>query len=176
MVVKGPGIKAGSVFTENVVNYDLMPTFVDLAGGDPAKLKDIDGVSLVGYMRGEKTDNAFKNRSLYFHYPHYRTTMPHSAIVSGTHKLIHFYERPDIPMLFDLSVDEGEVNNIAKTYPNEHKKLYDEMMRYFKQVGARIPKMNPDYDPDVYKKDKEYEKRVMWGPFEGQRPLEEDEK
>ena len=43
-------------------------------------------------------------------------------------------------------------------------------------VGARIPKPNPDHDPDVYKQAKEYEKRVMWGPFEGRRPLEEDEK
>ena len=175
MVVKGPGIKAGSVCKENVVNYDFLPTFLEWAGGDPSKLKDIDGVSLAGILRGEKPSNAFRNRYLYFHYPHYRTTMPHSAIVSGSRKLIHFYERPDISMLFDLSVDEGEVKNIAKEHPNEHKKFYNEMMQFFGQVGARIPKINPDYDPDVYKKAKEYGQRVMWGPFEGQRPLEEDE-
>jgi len=101
--------------------------------------------------------------------------MPHSTLVAGTWKVMQFYERPDIPMLFDLSMDEGEMKNIAKEHPNEHKKLYEEMMQFFDQVGVRIPKINPDYDPDVYKKAKEYEKRVMWGPFEGQRPLEEDE-
>jgi hypothetical protein len=49
------------------------------------------------------------------------------------------------------------------------------MMRYFEEVDARIPKVNPDYDADVYEQTKEYAKRMMWGPFEGSRPLEDDE-
>ncbi len=176
MIVKGPGIKPGSVFQGNVVNYDFLPTFVDWAGGNPKKLTNIDGVSLAGYMAGKEPDDAFLNRNLYFHYPHYRTTMPHSSLVSGSRKVMHFYERPDIPMLFDLSKDEGEVNNIARSHPQEHQRLYDEMMGYFKKVGARMPKPNPDHDPEVYKQAKEYASRVLWGPFEGRRPLEEDEK
>ena len=176
MIVRGPGIRAGSVFKANVVNYDFLPTFVDWAGGSPEKLKDIDGVSLASYLAGREPDQAFRDRRLYFHYPHYRTTMPHSAVVSGSKKVIHFYERPDIPMLFDLAKDPGEVHNIAKAHPEEHKRLYDGMMAYFKRVGARIPKSNPDHDPTLYRKAKEYKTRVQWGPFEGQRPLDEDEK
>ena len=87
--------------------------------------------------------------------------MPSSAIVSGTQKIIHFYEAPDIPMLFDLATDEGEVKNIAPLKPTEHDKLYNEMMRYFNEMGARIPKKNSNYDPDFYKKAKEYNSRVM---------------
>lgn len=176
MIVKGPGIKAGSVFKENVVNYDFLPTFVEWAGGDPKSLKDIDGVSLVGYLRGEQPDESFQKRRLYFHYPHYRTTMPHSAIVSGARKVMHFYEQPDVPMLFDLQVDEGEVENIAAKNYLEHKELFGEMTRYFREVGARIPKVNLDYDPKHYQATKEYETRVAWGPFSGRRELDEDEK
>lgn len=175
MIVKGPGIKAGSVFGGNVANIDFLPTFVDWAGGDSKKLQDIDGVSLAGYMAGKQPDSTFLNRYLYFHYPHYRTSMPHSAIISGPNKVMHFYEQPDIPMLFDISKDPGEVQNIAKQFPEKHAELYGEMMRYFKEVGARIPKKNPGYDPEVYKQAKEYESRIMWGPFEGNRPLEDDE-
>ncbi len=54
--------------------------------------------------------------------------------------------------------------------------LYEEMMAYFKEVGARIPIINPDYDAEVYQQAKEYDKRMKWGPFEGKRPLDEDEK
>lgn len=176
MIVRGPGIKPGSAFHGNVVNYDFLSTFVDWAGGKPDELKDIDGVSLAGYMAGRKPDAAFLNRRLYFHYPHYRNSMPHSAMVAGSRKVLHFYEHPDIPMLFDLSKDEREADNIAKACPEEHRKLYGEMMQYLKQVGARIPKPNPAYDAAVYKKDKNHAKRVAWGPFEGQRPLDEDEK
>jgi len=176
MIVKGPGIKPGTVFKGNVVNYDFLPTFVDWAGGDSGKLQNIDGVSLADYMAGEKPDKAFLNRNLYFHYPHYRTSVPHSAVISGKYKVLHFYEFPDIPMLFDLSKDPGEVSNIAKQHPEIQKKLYDEMMGYLKEVGARFPKVNPNYDPAKYRKDKKTEYRIKWGPFEGQRPLDEDEK
>lgn len=175
MIVKGPTIKPNSVFEGNVANYDFLPTFVDWAGGDPTTLKDIDGVSLASYMSGKKPDDRFLNRNLYFHVPHYRAEIPHSAIISGQTKVMHFYEKPDLPMMFDLSNDPGEVSNIAKEYPDTHKKLFDEMMRYFHEVGARLPKINPDYDPDVYRKLKDYDKLMQWGPFEGKRPLEKDE-
>lgn len=176
MIVKGPGIKANSEFNANVVNYDFLPTFYDWAGGDPAELPDIDGVSLADYMAGKEPDKAFLNRNLYFHYPHYRTSVPHSAVISGSSKVIHFYEYPDIPMLFDLSKDPGEVNNIAEQNPVLQQKLYGEMMEYFAEYGARLPKVNPNYDIEEYKKDSKTKMRIKWGPFEGKRPLDDDEK
>ena len=175
MIVKGPGIKPGSVFAGNVVNYDFLPTFVDWAGGDPEELRNIDGVSLADYMAGLQPNEAFLNRNLYFHYPHYRRSMPHSAVISSSLKVIHFYESPEIPMLFDLSSDIGEVTNIAHEHPQTHRRIYDEMMRYLDKVGARLPKVNPDYDPKVYMEQKEFEERTAWGPFEGQRTLDADE-
>ncbi len=49
------------------------------------------------------------------------------------------------------------------------------MMRYFEEVGAKFPKVNPDYDFDEYVKDRKTKERINWGPFEGDRELEEDE-
>lgn len=175
MIVKGPNIKENSVFNGNVANYDFLPTFVDWAGGNPKDLKNIDGLSLAGYMSGKKPKRRFLNRGLYFHVPHYRQEIPHSAIISGNTKVMHFYESPDIPMLFDLSQDAGEVRNIARQHPKKHKKLFSEMMKYLEDVGARIPKTNPDYDHAVYKKQINYEKYMRWGAFEGTRTLEDDE-
>ena len=176
MIVRGPEIKPGSQFTGNVVNYDFLPTFVAWAGGDPKAIPNLDGVSLAGYLRGQEPDAAFLNRKLYFHYPHYRSSVPHSVMISGTSKVVHFYERPELPMLFDLSKDMGEVENIATEQPDTHRKLHDEMMAYLKQVGARLPKVNPGYDAEAYSKMKGYDERVKLGPFQRTRPLEDDEK
>jgi hypothetical protein len=96
-------------------------------------------------------------------------------MISGASKVVHFYERPEIPMLFDLSKDLGEVENIATQRPDTHKKLHGEMMAYLKQVGARFPKVNPGYDAEAYKSVKGYDERVKLGPFEGRRLLEDDE-
>ncbi len=38
--------------------------------------------------------------------------------------------------------------------PQIHQWLHQEMMCYFKAVGARFPKPNPNYHPEVYQKDK----------------------
>lgn len=176
MIVRGPGIKPGSTFRPNVVNYDLLPTFYTWAGGDADQLENIDGVSLARYMAGQEADDAFRNRNLFFHYPHYRSTVPHSAMISGKHKILYFYAQPDIPLLFDLSEDLGEVSNIARERPELHKQLRGEMMSYLKTVGARFPKVNPDYDPQFHQSLKDYETHVRWGPFEGKRELDEDEK
>ena len=175
MIAKGPDIKAGTVFDGNVINYDLLPTFVDWAGGSPADLKNIDGVSLASYMSGSAPNDEFLSRNLFFHYPHYRNSVPHSAIISGTSKVIHFYDRPDLPMLFDLARDIGEVKNIAEEFPKLHRELYMDMMLYLEEVGARFPKENPNYDRESYTSEKGFRQRALWGPFEGQRTLESDE-
>lgn len=179
MIVRGPGIEAGTTFEDNVINYDLLPTFVDWAGGDPKSLTNIDGVSLADYLQGQKPAEDFVNRFLYFHYPHNRTSMPHSAIVSGTSKVMHFYQYPDLPIFFDLSADEAETTNIAPERVDEHKRLFEAMNRYLEEVGARIPKPNPGFDERAeaaYQSGNEYLKKVApYEPFVGRRELQEDE-
>ncbi len=179
LIVRGPGIEAGSSFDANVVNYDLLPTFFHWAGGNPAGLRGVDGVSLADFLDGsEKPSFGFRERFLYFHYPHNRTSMPHSAIVSGTDKVVHFYERPDLPMLFDLADDEAETTNIAGKFPERHRELFDEMFRYFDEVGARLPKRNPDFDEaaeEAWQASEGYRKIAPYGPFAGRRELGEDE-
>lgn len=175
MIAKGPGIPKSSTFYANVVNYDFLPTFVDLAGGDWKKLKNIDGISLKQYLLGKSPDETFRNRNLYFHYPHYRSSVPHSVIISGSKKVIHFYHQPKIKMLFDLSIDPGETKNIADVNHATHQRLHNELMTYLKSVGARLPKWNPNYDLNKYKSDKKTIERLQYGPFEGKRELDIDE-
>ena len=50
------------------------------------------------------------------------------------------------------------------------------MMRYLKAVNARIPKVNPDFDPKAYQQTEAYEKRLPHLPFNHKRPLADDEK
>jgi arylsulfatase A-like enzyme len=172
MFVRGPGIRPGSVSHTNVVHYDYLPTFVDLAGGDLDELQNLDGVSLKPLLEGQDVPE-LETRNLYFHYPHYRTSLPASAMISGQWKVMHFYEEPDLPILFNLEADLGETDNVADEHPVVHQQLYSQMMAYLKRVGARIPAPNPNHDPEAlrewYRADKKRWKdkigRDEWRPF-----------
>ncbi|MEM0964923.1 MAG: sulfatase-like hydrolase/transferase [Verrucomicrobiota bacterium] len=181
-VIEGPDIPKNSFFTPNTANYDFLPTFVEWAGGDPVFIPDLDGVSLAGVLAGETPTEEFINRSLYFHYPHYRNTMPHSAIVKGGHKAIYFYETPvrfpawDPIMLFDLNNDAGEYHNIYAENSDLGDALYNDLMSYLVAVEARIPEVpNPNYDADVYESDDAFGGRSSQGPFVGTRSTSGDQ-
>ena len=148
MFVRGPGIQGGTVHHTNVVHYDLLPTFLDLAGGNASQHPaPLDGISLTPLLMGMKTPGNLEDRSLYFHYPHYRTSLPGTAMIAKNWKVLHWYEDSDLPLLFNLTKDIGENHSVAKQKPKLHKKMYDQMMAYLKDVGGRIPAPNPNYDP-----------------------------
>ena len=79
-------------------------------------------------------------------------------------------------MMFDLAKDEAESNNIARQNPEHHKAMFTQMMNYLKSVNARFPKLNPNYDEKHYKSLKQYKDIEKYGPFEGKRTLDSDEK
>jgi arylsulfatase A-like enzyme len=147
LFVRGPSIPASVRCDTNVVGYDFLPTFLDLAGGDPAALKNIDGTSLKPLLLGKEATETLKNRALYFHYPHYRTSAPHSAMIRGEWKVLHFYDTPDEQLLFRLSTDLAEKNSLAGAEPERWTQMHKELMDYLAGVGARMPKPNPAYNP-----------------------------
>lgn len=147
LLVKGPGIQPGSHTSVNVVGYDFLPTFAELAGASQHLSKEVDGLSLVPVLFGKPLEEQYTNRATYFHYPHYRVSAPCSAIVQGEMKLLHFYEWPDNPCVFNLSEDIGENNNLADAQPEHTTKLREALMDKLKSVGAYFPKPNPNVNP-----------------------------
>jgi arylsulfatase A len=153
MIVRGPDVPAGSRTAVNVVGYDFLPTFADLAGATQHVSKDVDGISLKPVLLGHPVSESDSNRALYFHYPHYRVSPPCSAIVIGDTKLLHFYEWPDDNFSYDLKTDLGETNNIAKANPDRTAHMYQQMMDRLKAVGGYFPKSNPNADPNARRYD-----------------------
>ena len=108
MIAAGPGVAMGSA--PNACSLvDLLPTFVDLAGGDPAMLGEpIDGRSLVPLLRGEAdaVDEAIGE------YCAEMTPYPVFMIRRGPLKYIHC--DPDPPQLYDIGRDPLEKVNRAR--------------------------------------------------------------
>ena len=153
LVVRGPGIPAGSRCAVNVVGYDFLPTFAELTGASSHLPTAVDGVSLKPVLFGQAVPESLAQRAIYFHYPHYRVSPPCSAIVAGDLKLLHFYEWPDDNFTYNLKTDLGEKKNLAKAAPAQATQLYQQMMDHLKAVGGYFPKPNPNADPKVKRYD-----------------------
>ncbi|KAJ5884691.1 hypothetical protein N7495_009201 [Penicillium taxi] len=98
--------------SENVSTMDLLPTFAGLAGAPIVKELPLDGVSLVPYLTGE---DGLRTDTVYGEYMGEGTQDPLVMIRRGRWKFI--YSAIDPPMLYDLTTDPEELNNLVAGLP-----------------------------------------------------------
>ncbi|MDF7806727.1 sulfatase [Pontiellaceae bacterium B12219] len=149
LIVRGPGIKAGTFCRENVTGCDLLPTFCEWA--DFPISENIEGTSLVPLLTGTSDTFQRSEKALLFHYPHYGqgpAQKPQSAIIVENFKLIRDLETGDL-QLFDLEKDLTESTNLAKKNPEKTEQLAKLLDRRLDEVGAQLPTENPNYDSDA---------------------------
>jgi arylsulfatase A-like enzyme len=145
LLMRWPAVlKAGSVIRTPVSSPDFFPTLLEAAGAKPQAGQVLDGVSLVPLVKG----GTLPERALFWHYPHYGNQggAPSAAIRRGDWKLIEWAEE-NRPELFNLAQDLGEQTNLADKEPQRVAQLRAELHAWQKQVGAKFPIPNPNYDP-----------------------------
>ena len=147
--IKAPGItKPGSKEATPVNGIDWYPTLLELCGIEFPKKQKLDGVSLAPLLKGE----AIKERSLYWHYPHYGNQggEPSSIIMEGDWKLIYYHE-DGRDELYNLTKDIGEQNNLIAMENKRAKQMRKKLDTWLKQTNAQFPK--PDHKFDSVKRD-----------------------
>jgi len=145
LVISYPGsIEAGTKSDVPVISTDFFSTFCTLAGVSLPKDRIIDGWNLVPLLKGGTLTD---NRDLFWHFPHYwwgQTVKPYSIIRSGKWKLIRFWEDGH-QELYNLATDLAEQNNRVVDHPEKVTELSKKLDEWLGNVGARIPKPNPEY-------------------------------
>jgi arylsulfatase A-like enzyme len=145
LVVRWPGVIAGGRVSDvPVISHDLFPTLLQACGVEHEGR--VDGVSLTTLWKG---GGAPKRDALYWHYPHYANqgSRPGGAVREGDWKLIEFYETGRRE-LFDLKRDPGEKRNLAGEKKELTTRLGEKLAAWRKEVGAQMPRPNPDYRPN----------------------------
>lgn len=134
-VVAGPGIKPGSQCDVPVVQWDLLPTLHDLAGGSAPLPVGVDGGSLRDvFARGNAGSVRRTAPGLVFHYPcHFHP--PISVIRMGDYKLMRHLNSGEYK-LFDVANDYAETQNLADRIPQRAKQMDRVLREYVDQVDG----------------------------------------
>ena len=135
-MVRWPGhIKAGSRCEYAGLNFDLFPTFLELAGLKPSE--KLDAISLVPVLNGGTIDTP---RDLYFVRREGGSAYggkSYEAIIRGDWKLMQ--NTPYSPLeLYNLKNDPQEKNDLMGKAPKVFKELSDAMRRHV-QTGGSTP-------------------------------------
>ena len=152
-LIRWPGeIPANSLCDIPVIGYDLLPTFVKLAGGTADQVDGID-LSPLFHESGKKFD-----RDLIFHFPYYHPergyskaideigvgdfavskTHPQSALIRGPHKLITFYDSNRFEY-YHLLNDQSEQHSLTDAQPEYAIRFRERLRSQLRHVGARFP-------------------------------------
>lgn len=110
MVARLPSlIPASSQVYANVVNADIGPTILELAGIKTPE--DMQGKSFVNTLRNPEMAH---RKTVYYHYYENgeHAVSPHFGVRDDRYKLIRFYKRVEQWELYDLQEDPLEISNV----------------------------------------------------------------
>ena len=121
-----PGVlPAGKEFSAPVSTLDFMPTFAAMAGTVPPK--DIDGLDVLPFLRGEKQGAP--------HGDMFWKLNGQCAIVRDQWKAVRFNGKPNKPELYELSKDLGEQTNVA----GENPEMLDQLNKAWDIWNSTLP-------------------------------------
>ena len=112
MMLDYPGrVKAGTKSDEMVLNLDIAPTLLDIAGLPVPS--EMQGKSMLPVAEG-KANVPWRKDWLYeyYEYPGFENVRPCRGVRTEQYKLIHFFIEPQEFELYDLKADPEEMNNL----------------------------------------------------------------
>ncbi|MFT5131419.1 MAG: arylsulfatase A [Rhodothermales bacterium] len=141
-LIRGPGIPAGTVCDELTSTIDVLPTIAALTSTPLPEGRTIDGLDASGLWKG--TAKSPRNEFL-----HYTSRGDLEGLRRGKWKLLvkkprarrNAKKAPAQIMLFDLSKDLGEQNNLAEAQPEVVQELQARMTELDSEItkNARAP-------------------------------------
>lgn len=150
--LKWPGhAEPGEVMDMPCSTLDYLPTVMDVVGAEMPDDRPIDGISLLPMIEG-KSEERLKAIPFRFHMAKGRMhDSPTISMIKGRYKfLTNLSHDGNEDMLFDLTADRSEQNNIVKAYPELAWQMKAETRQFIesaKESHSGADYGNPSYQP-----------------------------
>lgn len=128
-------IPAGTVRKEMVLDIDIAPTLLDLAGV-PAP-KTMQGQSVLPLTKGGPEKGREEWFYEYFEWPNPEKVAPHRGIRTKTHKLIEYTQGEKEHELYDLKNDPQEIQNLWNR--PQHAAIQKALLARMEELSSQIP-------------------------------------
>lgn len=128
-------VPAGVVRNEMILDVDIAPTMLDLAGVKTPE--HMQGKSILPLAR--RADPEFRKEWLYdyYEYPNPENVAAHRGVRTERYKLIHYYKAPEEFEMYDLQTDPKETQNLYGR--PEHAALQKELMARLEALRNSVP-------------------------------------
>ncbi|MGN6552482.1 MAG: sulfatase family protein [Verrucomicrobiota bacterium] len=143
-IVRYPkGIQQPGAMDEMVLNIDVCPTFLELAGVTIPN--DVQGRSFVPLLERRATDWRQSFLAEYFVELRYPYVPPQIGVRTQTAKLVQYPGHPEWTEVFDVASDPYETKNLASdpAHVGLRKKLEAELQRLQQQTDFLVPESTP---------------------------------
>lgn len=140
LLVKYPKmIKPGTTKADMVLNVDIAPTILDLAGIPIPET--MDGKSIKPLLEGKETEWRKDFLYEYYEYPAVHSVRKNRGVRTERWKYIHYFEDPEEFELFDLQSDPQEMNNLVND--PEYKDIIEQLKTRMTDLRKELK------DPDL---------------------------
>ncbi|NNE00910.1 MAG: sulfatase [Pirellulaceae bacterium] len=131
MMIHWPGVTKPKTTNHSLVqSTDLFPTLIEIAGGDPSKYTDLDGVSLVSVIRNNSTLD--RGEPLFG----YRAYQDLYATVRERDWKLWAYRSGKVA-LYNIAHDEAENNDLALEQPAMVTRLTQKLIAWEKKMDVQ---------------------------------------
>ena len=137
-------IKKGQISSEPGHIIDLMPTFIELAGGlypseyEGRNIMPMEGISLIPVFKGKKLE---RNAPIFWEHEGNR------AVREGDWKLVSAYTYSKKAFkeweLYNLNEDRSELNDLSEKFPEKKSEMTESYEKWAKRAGV-VPKDSLD--------------------------------
>lgn len=129
-------IATNTTYNYPISTLDLLPTFINAAGGKIGIEDDIDGVDLLPYLNKNKM--GIPHKTLFW------KKEVRAAIREGDWKLLRFPDRP--AELYNIAMDQREIENLAYKYPDKVRQLYKKIFTWELTLERPLWQLKREYE------------------------------
>ncbi|MEM6633669.1 MAG: sulfatase-like hydrolase/transferase [Bacteroidota bacterium] len=135
-------IEANTVYEKPVSMLDMLPTFVNVAGGKASGIEGLDGVDLIPFVTHK--DPGDPHETLFWKKEN------RGVVRKGDWKMLRFPDRP--AELYNIAQDETESQNLAYQHPDKVREMFKILWEWESQLERPLFMLKRVYEVNAMKR------------------------